>query len=79
MNYARTMLTPTMFSRRREVAASPRRRAGIPREFTKGGLAKGVRIRIRIRIRIAICAFPLRNCNALGSVARAQIERMPDC
>ena len=40
------------------------------REFTKGGLVKGG---------LAIYAFPLCNCNALGSVFNVQIENMPNC
>ena len=40
------------------------------REFTKGGLVKGG---------LAIYAFPLRNCNTLGSAFNAQIENMPNC
>ena len=39
------------------------------REFTKGGLVKGG---------FAIHAFPLCNCNTLGSVFNVQIENMPD-
>ena len=40
------------------------------REFTKGGLVKGG---------LAIYAFPLCNCNALGSVFNVQIENTPNC
>ena len=40
------------------------------REFTKGGLVKAGP---------AIYAFPLCNCNALGSVVNVQIENMPNC
>ena len=40
------------------------------REFAKGGLAKGD---------LAIYAFPLCDCNTLGSVFNVQIENMPNC
>ena len=40
------------------------------REFTKGGLVK---------MGLAMYAFPVCNCNALGSVVNAQIENMPNC
>ena len=38
------------------------------REFTKGGFSTGG---------LAIYAFPLCNCNTLGSVLTVQIEHMP--
>ena len=40
------------------------------REFTKGGLVKWG---------LAIYAFPLCNCNELGSVFNEQIENIPSC
>ena len=39
-------------------------------EVHKGGLVKGG---------LAIYAFPLCNCNTLGSVFNVEIENMPNC
>ena len=42
----------------------------LSREFTKGGFGKGG---------FAIYAFPLCNCNTLGSVFNVEIENTPNC
>ena len=43
---------------------------GRTREFTKGGLVKGV---------LAIYAPPLCDCNTSGSVFNVEIENIPNC